>query len=57
MKALHPLIKKVIENLERPENRTVDDEDIKKRLVDEMRQQAEDRYKITIRDAAEKQQQ
>ena len=41
MKALHPLIKKVIESLERPENRTVDDEDIKKRLVGEMRQQAE----------------
>ena len=41
MKALHPLIKKVMDNLERPENRTVDEEDIKQNLVKEMREQAE----------------
>ena len=41
MKALHPLIKKVMETLEKPENRTIDEEDIKERLVVEMREQAE----------------
>ena len=48
MKALHPLIKKVMESLEKPENRALDEEDIKKRLLEAMRQQAEEKYKIYI---------
>ena len=40
MKALHPVIKKVMETLERPENRTVEEENIKEQLVEEMRKQA-----------------
>ena len=55
MKALHPVIKKVIDNLERPENRTVDDADIKNTLIDEMREQAEEKYKINIQDSSERQ--
>ena len=55
MKALHPVIKKVIDNLERPENRTVDEADMKKRLIDEMREQAEEKYKINIQDSSERQ--
>ena len=55
MKALHPIIKKVMENLERPENRSVDEDGIKEKLLEEMRTQAEDKYKIDIIDAVERQ--
>ena len=55
MKALHPVIKTVIDNLERLENRTLDEEDIKQRLIAEMRIQAEETYNIKIDDAIERQ--
>ena len=53
MKALHPVIKTAIDKLERPENRTVDEVDIKQQLIEEMREQAKDKYKICIQDAVE----
>ena len=55
MKASHPLVKQVIEDLERPENRTVDEVEIKEKLVEKMREQAQDKYKIQIRDVMDMQ--
>ena len=53
MKALHPMVKKVVERLEKPEHRTIDETDIKARLIEEMRQQAEDKYNIKVQDVIE----
>ena len=57
MKALHPIIKTVIENLEKPDNRTVDEAEIKEKLVEALRAQAEHKYNISICDPIEKQEQ
>ena len=54
MKALHPMLKTVIENLEMVENRTLDEEDIKQGLIQEMRKQAEEKYNIKIQEATER---
>ena len=54
MKSLHSTVKKVMEELEKPAQRNLDEKEVKKMFSDEMREQAKQKYKIDIEEENEK---